>query len=95
MFRFKLNLQLFADADEKEKEKEKSPYDVVLEDNAAMRKELTEMHAKLNQMYDMNRALLSRKEPNLLDKETKEKQDKEKEDKAVTDKFNNWLKGDF
>ena len=95
MFKIKLNLQLFAEDEGKEKEKEKSPYDLVLEDNAAMRKELTEMHTKLDQMYDMNRALLSRKEPNLLDKETKEKEEKEKQDKALTDKYNNWLKGDF
>ena len=93
MYKFKLNLQLFAedDAHKGDNPKEKSPYDIVLDDNAAMRKELEEMHKKLDEMYEINRSLLSRKEKKPED--TEKKEDKEI-DKALQDKFKKFCKGE-
>ena len=93
MYKFKLNLQLFAE-DDKEKggdPNKKSPIDIVLEDNAKMRKELEEMHKKLDDMYDINRSLLSRKDKKPED--TEKKEDTEK-DKALQDKFAKFCRGE-
>ena len=93
MYKFKLNLQLFAEDDTGKggDPKQKSPIDIVLEDNAKMRKELEEMHKKLEDMYEINRSLLSRKEKKPEDTEKKEDN---KIDKALQDKFDKFCKGE-